>query len=225
MKNAKYKYVLVAAVVLGVSHLLTWALPFEHAWVVIWKGASVGLLALFAALNAKSLDGWLLTTVLVLSAVSDMLIVTIGSIEGGIAFMVADAIAITLYARNLAHPFFSLRSVAALTLVPLASLFSYVIVTDRAEAPNIAIFVTPLAAMTAFAWLSRFPRHLTAFGATLILLSDLLIFTRQGPLVGIPWLSYAVWLSYFAGEVMVCVGVVSVLTSSRDPNQAITARI
>jgi YhhN family len=215
MTHAKYTYVLVAAIIVGVSHLLTWAVPIEQAWVVIWKGASVGLLALFAGLNAREPDGYLLTVVLALSALSDVLIVTIGAIEGGIVFMIADVVAIVLYTRNLAHPLLSVRSVLPLAIIPLASLFGYFIVTDRAEAANIGIFVLPLAAMTAFAWLSQFPYRFVAIGATLVLMSDLLIFTRQGPLEGIPALSYAVWFSYFLGEVLICVGVVTMLTLRR----------
>jgi YhhN family len=223
MTNAKYNFVLVAAIIVGVSHLFTWAVPMEHAWVVIWKGASVGLLALFAGLNAREPDGYLLTVVLALSALSDVLIVTIGAIQGGIVFMIADVVAIVLYARNLAHPLLSVRSVIPLAIIPLASLFGYFIVTDRTEAANIGIFVLPLATMAAFAWMSRFPYRYVAIGATMILMSDLLIFARQGPLEGIPALSYAVWLSYFLGEVLVCIGVVTMLTDQAKPNARLSS--
>jgi hypothetical protein len=212
MKNENHVFVLGAAIFIGLSHGLTWAIAIDQVIVVLWKGLSVGALALYAGLNAKSRDGWLLTTVLALSALSDVLIVTIGPTEGGITFMIADLFAITLYARHLKYSIWQIKAWIPLCIIPLASLFGYLIVEDRNEAANIAIFVLPLATMAAFAWLSSFPRHLVGLGATMVLMSDLLIFARQGPLNGIPALSYAVWLSYFIGEVLVCIGVVSTLT-------------
>lgn len=214
MKNENHIYVLVAAVLIGVTHVLTWAISIDPVLTVLWKGCSVGALALYAALNAKDKNGWLLAFVLALSAMSDVLIVTIGSTPGGIAFMVADIFAIFLYARNLKTSFWDVKTWAPLFIIPLASLFGYFIVKDRNEALNIAIFILPLATMAAFAWLSKFPRHFVAVGATMILMSDLLIFARQGPLDGVPSLSYVVWLSYFIGEVLVTVGVVSRLNHS-----------
>jgi uncharacterized membrane protein YhhN len=212
MKSENYVWVLGAAIFIGLSHSLTWAFPIDHVIVVLWKGASVGALALYSGLNAKNRDGWLLTAALALSALSDVLIVTIGPTEGGIVFMIADMFAIALYARNLKYSLWQIKAWIPLCIIPLASLFGYFIVEDRNEAGNTAIFVLPLATMAAFAWLSNFPRHFVGLGATMVLMSDLLIFARQGPLDGIPALNYAVWQSYFIGEALVCVGVVSTLT-------------
>jgi len=68
--------------------------------------------------------------------------------------------------------------------------------------------------MAASAWLSRFPRRQVALGAAMFVASDLLIFARMGPLAGVApgWVGFAVWGLYFAGQALVCVGVVRALT-------------
>jgi uncharacterized membrane protein YhhN len=44
--------------------------------------------------------------------------------------------------------------------------------------------------------------------------SDLLIFARSGPLAGVAWAGFAVWPLYFAGQSMICVGVVRTLAQA-----------
>jgi uncharacterized membrane protein YhhN len=50
----------LAAIAAGVSYLASWALHLPTAEATAWKGSGVGLLALYAATQARSLDGWLL---------------------------------------------------------------------------------------------------------------------------------------------------------------------
>jgi uncharacterized membrane protein YhhN len=53
-----------AALVGGISYVGGWFLDLPPGWSTAWKGTGVGLLALYAALNARSLDGWLLAVVM-----------------------------------------------------------------------------------------------------------------------------------------------------------------
>lgn len=51
---------LAAAIVIGASHLVPTALELTGPAIVVWKGAGVALLALYALLRARSVDAVLL---------------------------------------------------------------------------------------------------------------------------------------------------------------------
>ena len=49
--------ILAAALVAGISYVAANLTPLPPVALVAWKGAGVGLLAFYAALNARALDG------------------------------------------------------------------------------------------------------------------------------------------------------------------------
>jgi uncharacterized membrane protein YhhN len=211
------RFILAAAIFIGISHVITWSIEMDDGVRLGWKFACVGTLALYAALCARSFDGWLITAVLLLSAFSDVFLETIGRVPGALSFIVADIIAITLYLRNL-------RSKLTMQACMLAGLFvlaivalAFVLPANRDEALAIAIFIVPLASMTAIAFMSRFPRPLVGLGTTMVLASDMLIFARMGPLQGTAFTAESVWLLYFIGEVLIAIGVTRVLRRDRRP--------
>lgn len=200
-------FVLIAALVAGFTYIGSWVLPLPPAAAIAWKGAGVGLLALYAALNARSLDGWLLAAVMAFGALGDVLLETHGFVVGGLAFLAGHFVAIGLYVRNR-------RTLTLGDLTYAAALFAFIVLSaylfplNRATAGPIALYATGLAAMTAAAWLSRFPRPLVAAGAIMFAASDLLIFLRTGrPALDIPPMSVAVWGLYFAGQALIVLGV------------------
>jgi uncharacterized membrane protein YhhN len=199
--------VLVAAIAAGLSFIGSWFLPLPPAAAITWKGSGVALLAVYAALHARSLDGWLLAGVMVFGALGDVLLETHGFVAGGAAFLVGHLVAIALYLRNRRPRLTAaewLIGVALLVLIPVAA---FVLPAVRATAGPIALYATGLGAMTAAAWLSRFPRPLVAAGAMMFAVSDLLIFARGGrPSVDILPVSIAVWGLYFAGQALIVLG-------------------
>lgn len=205
------RLVLFASILLGTAYAATWTVPVDEPIKLVWKFACVGSLALYAALRARSLDGWLLVAVLLCSAMSDVLLETAGQLVGGLSFIVADLFAIALYARN-ARAKASWRAWLATLLVMIeCAALAFALPADRDAAPGIAIFVLPLALMAAMAWHSRFPRPLVGLGAIMILGSDMLIFARMGPFEGVALINEAIWLVYFLGEVLVTIGVTGML--------------
>lgn len=199
---------LTAAIAFGLTYIGSWLLPLPPVAAVAWKGAGVGLLAVYAALNARSLDGWLLTVLLAFGALGDVLLETHGFVAGGLAFLAGHLVAIGLYLRNRCPlTFGSLTYAGALFAIIL--LTAYLFPLNRATAGPIAAYSAGLAAMVAAAWLSRFPRPLVAAGAIMFAVSDLLIFLRTGrPTLDIPPIHVAVWGLYFAGQALIAVGVV-----------------
>jgi uncharacterized membrane protein YhhN len=207
------RLVLIAALVAGVSYIGSWFLDLPPGASTAWKGAGVALLAVYAAVSARGRDGWLLAAVLAFGALGDVLLETHGLVTGAFAFLAGHLTAIALYLRN-RRPGPTARDWAAgLALLVAIPAIAYLLPVARDGAGLIAIYAGGLAAMTAAAWLSRFPRTLVALGAVMFAVSDLLIFLRTGrhALDGFP-MGLAVWGLYFGGQALIAVGVARTLT-------------
>ncbi len=199
--------ILLAAILAGASYLLASTLPLSQVANTTWKGAGVALLALYASQRARDLDGWLLVAVMAFGALGDMLIELRGLVAGAVAFLIGHLFAIALYLRN-RRPGPSLgQRLLAIVLVPATVATAFLLPGDRAMAPGVAFYALGLSLMAATAWLSRFPRYRVGLGAVLFVASDLLIFARAGPLSEAPWIGPAIWTFYFAGQVLICIGV------------------
>lgn len=206
-ETSNQKTLLAGAVLAGVSYLASGHLPIPVEVGVLWKGSGVTLLAVYAALRARTLDGWLICAVMAFGALGDMLLEVAGLTIGALAFLVGHLVAIGLYARwRRPRPSLSQILLAA-TLVPAVTVTAWLLPADRGGANGVAVYAFFLSLMAAFAWLSRFPRHRVGVGALMFVASDLLIFARTGPLAGLAWVSPAVWVLYFAGQALICVGV------------------
>jgi len=206
---------LVLSVIAGVSYVASWELSLAPAASTVWKGAGVTLLAVYAGLRARDLDGWLICVVMALGALGDVLLETSGLTTGALAFLVGHVAAIALYLRNRRARLTPSQILLALVLPPATVAIAYALPSDRAMAPGIALYSAGLSLMAACAWISRFPRLKTGLGAVMFVVSDLLIFARAGPLAGEAWVGYGVWGLYFAGQFLICVGVVATLAADR----------
>lgn len=190
----------------GLSYPLLWDHLPTPATTIAMKGAGVGLLALAAASRARSVDGWLLTSVLGLGAVGDVLL-EISLAAGAAAFAAGHIVAILLYRRN-RRPETDQRDWAIAALILLAAaLVPFILLQERPEAGPFTAYALLLGAMAASAWLSRFPRGLVAAGALLFLASDMLIAVRMAGDVG--GLGPPIWLLYYVGQLMIFLGVTS----------------
>ncbi|MDP3853512.1 lysoplasmalogenase family protein [Phenylobacterium sp.] len=208
---------LIAAVVAGVSYMFSWDLPLSQAQSLAWKGAGVGLLALYAALRARTLDGWLICAVMVFGALGDVLLGAAGLVTGAVAFLVGHLIAIWLYMRNRRAGITGRARLLASLLVAATVTVAFLLPDDRAGAPGVALYALGLSIMAACAWTSRFPRATTGIGAVMFVVSDLLIFAREGPLADQAWVGFGIWSLYFAGQTVICMGVTRTLARDAAP--------
>lgn len=209
------RLVLIAALVAGVSYIGSWFLGLPPGASTAWKGAGVALLAVYAALSARNLDGGLLAAVLAFGALGDVLLETHGLVTGAFAFLAGHLTAVSLYLRNRRRgPTAADWGVSVALLVAIPAI-AYLLPVARDGAALIALYATGLAAMTAAAWLSRFPRPFVALGAVMFAVSDLLIFLRTGrpALDGFP-MGLAVWGLYFGGQALIAVGAARTLTAN-----------
>lgn len=201
---------LIAAVIAGASYLYVGATGMSGPLAVAWKGAGVGLLAVYAALQARSTDGWLIALVMTFGAIGDVLLDAVGMTPGAAAFIVGHVFAIALYLRNRRSRLSSSQKWLATLVLPLAVLIAVWTVPLEGR-PLVGIYTAFVASMAAAAWISRFPRYRTGIGAMMFLASDLLIFARMGPLEGSAWAGFAVWGLYFAGQLLIVLGVTRTL--------------
>lgn len=210
-------WVLAAAVLAASSYVVGWFLPIPDWANVAWKGAGVSLLAVYAALSARGIDGWLLAVVMAFGALGDMLLETHGLVIGALAFLAGHLTAIGLYTRNRRRPLTPADWMVAAGIVVSVTVASYLLPPERAGAGLVALYALGLSAMAAAAWLSRFPRPLVAAGALMFCVSDLLIFLRTGrPDLDILPIGLAVWGLYFAGQALIAVGVVRGLRAAHS---------
>ena len=215
--NRLAKAVLIASILAGVSYVPSWNLGLPPAAELTWKGLGVALLALYAALNARTLDGWLLVVVMAFGALGDVLLGAAGLTVGALAFLAGHLVAIVLYLRN-RRPTPSRSQLAlAVVLVPAVVFIAFTLPADRGGAPGVAVYSLGLALMAATAWLSRFPRYRVGIGALMFVVSDLLIFGRNGPWPDNFATGLAVWGLYYFGQLLICVGVVETLKAAKPP--------
>lgn len=201
------KWIFWAAVLAGASYFFAGRLGIDGPAAIAWKGAGVGLLALWATTQARAFDGWLLAAVLALGALGDLLLETHGLTVGAVAFLVGHLVAIGLYLRNRRAATTGSQSALAAALLIGTPVISWMVSRDA----GVTLYAVALGAMAAAAWTSRFPRYRVGLGAVLFVISDLLIFARMGPLAGLALPDLLVWPTYFAGQAMIAWGVAGAL--------------
>ena len=216
--NGLARLALIAAIAGGVSYVAAWNMDLPLWPDAAWKGSCVGLLAVYAALQARTADGWLIAAVMALGMGGDVLLEVASLQVGAVSFLVGHLVAIWLYARNRRDGWTRSLPLAAVFVIAVAAL-SWSLPADRAGAPGVALYATGLAAMAAAAWISTFPRHMVALGALMFVVSDLFLFARLGPLQGQDWASFAVWGFYIGGQILIAVGVTGALRNRNIANQ------
>ena len=206
-----------AAILAGASYMLVVTNGWSGPLFTAWKGLGVGLLALWAAANAQSRDGWLIALVMALGAVGDVLLDAMGLEVGGTVFALGHMVAIWLYLRNRRVALTGSQKLLGLLTVPLAVFAAWRLPGATEGALHAALYTLFVAAMAATAWISRFPRYRTGIGAMMFLASDLFIFSRYGLLKGSLLPTLMVWPLYFGGQALIAWGVVTTLRAdSRD---------
>ena len=182
----------------------------EGTWGLLAKGASVGLLALYALLRTPAGkhrgDGLLLALALALASAGDVPI-ELDFITAGVLFALAHCLAVVLYLRNRHKRPSPVQKLMGLALLIGTPMVSYLLSGQAA----IAVYAAFLGAMAATAWMSHYPRYRVGTGAVLFVLSDWLIFARLGPYDLTPLPDLLTWPLYYVGQVMIATGIVQCL--------------
>lgn len=181
---------------------------------ILWKGAAVACLAAYAARRAKNADGWLLVAVMALGALGDMAL-ELDMVAGGGLFAAGHLVAIALFLRNPRARRTGSQWLAAMALLLGTPLVAALLALPDPRWPLAAGYAAVVGAMAASAWVSRFPRYRVGIGAVLFVISDLVIFAREGGHVpeAVSW--WLVWPLYYAGQFLIATGVVRTLRAGR----------
>ena len=199
----------------GLFYPLLWLLQVPQWSLIGAKGAGVGFLALAAARSAREMDGWLLALVLALGATGDVLL-EVNFAAGAASFALGHAVAILLYLRSRRPGQAGIE--VPIALVALAVIGPFLLLQGQEEQIAFTAYGALLGAMAASAWISRFPRRMVAAGALLFVASDLLIAARLG-MEARPWvIGLAIWYLYFAGQLLIYLGVSGVLAARKSPS-------
>lgn len=201
---------LLASLVAGISFFFVKDSHLPGLYQMAWKGAGVALLVGYALSRHKGADSRQIAAVMGFGALGDVLIEL--SLEAGaVAFLIGHLIAIHLYLRHRRPALaFSQKALAGVLLIAIP-LIAFLLPGDRSAAPGIALYSAGLAGMTASAWTSSFPRYQVGIGAVMFAASDLLIFSRLGPLASSPLPDLLIWPLYYFGQFLICTGVVGEL--------------
>ena len=201
---------LVASLIAGISYVFIrhGTVPDLFEW--LWKGAGVALLAIYALARHHGADSRQIAAVMAFGALGDVLIEL--KLEAGAAsFLVGHVIAIALYLRHRRPSQTFSQKAFALVLLVAIPLIAWLLPADRSAALPVAGYSLGLAGMTAAAWTSTFSRYQVGIGAVMFAVSDLLIFSRMGPLAQSIVPDLLIWPLYYFGQFLICTGVIGEL--------------
>lgn len=198
---------LLASLFFGISYLFVERSAMLGGFAILWKGACVGLLIPYVLRWRAVLDRPLLGLMLGLYAFGNMLL-EINLVWGAFLFVCGHIAAIFYFwrqRRDAAEP----SQLILAMVIPMASLIiGFFLVPSAAEKPGLLVYVAFVSLMAGSAWYSRFPRYRTGIGALLFLVSDLIIFAREGGLLPDNISGWLVWPLYYAGVFMIAIGIV-----------------
>lgn len=212
---AEHRPYLVLSLLFGISYFFVMDAPIGGLWLMLWKGAGVAFLAIYAARRAASVDGWLIAAVMAFGAAGDMAL-EISLIAGGALFAIGHLIAITLYLRNRREVTTASQKLAALALVVLTPAIAGLMAYPLPDWQVAAGYSLVVGAMAAAAWLSRFPRYRVGIGAVMFVISDLLIFGRESDEVSKNLAEWLIWPLYYGAQFLIATGVVQTLRGRKS---------
>lgn len=185
--------------------------PVGGVWLILLKGAAVALLAVYVAQRAREMDAALLVFALALGSLGDMGMELSMAVGGGL-FLLAHLLAIAFYLRHRRQALAPSQGALAIVILVVTPLTSFL-----AGAMNwaFALYGAVLGVMAAAAWTSAFPRYRVGLGAVLFVISDWLIFAREGIPETRAIADALVWPLYFLGQFLIAVGVVQSLRAKQ----------
>ncbi len=213
----KHRPWLLASLVAGVSYFFVADDPIGGVWLMLWKGAGVAFLAIYAAFRGRGPDGLLIAGALTFGALGDVAL-EVSFLVGGALFAVGHLIAISLYLRNRRPQSTGSQVLASACLLLFTPLIAG-LMTHPLDNWGVATAYSALVgAMAAAAWSSRFPRYRVGIGAVLFVVSDLLIFAREASVLPETVTGWLIWPLYFGGQFLIATGVIQTLRNRAERN-------
>jgi alkenylglycerophosphocholine/alkenylglycerophosphoethanolamine hydrolase len=202
--NSLDKLLLAISAVCGLVYLLTVNFqPYQGS--VMIKALSIAPLAVLAFRVLKTLDGFMLSMALVFSAIGDVMLGLHREdffIFGLLSFLVAHLFYTGLFARNFRRPLrtdVEQKMIIVCLLTFSAAMTMWLWSGLGAMKIPALIYLCAITLMCLAATLMDLSKRTVLIGAILFLLSDSLIAANKFK-TPIPLSSYAIWLTYYAGQ-------------------------
>ena len=197
---------LLISLLFGISYFFLRDSDLPGAYLMLWKGAGVGFIAVYAFVRLHRIDGKMLGAIMSLGAIGDM-VIEINLVAGAAIFLIGHFVAVLFYARFRRH---KLAFSQKLFVIILPIIVTYIAWTISGNVLA-AVYCFFVAAMASMAWSSRFPRYRVGLGALLFVVSDILIVGRMGMLETSALPDLFVWPLYYFGQFLIATGVVGTL--------------
>ena len=139
---------LLLSLLFGISYFFVMDSNIPGVYLIAWKGAGVGFLAVYALVRLHRLDGKIVGAIMALGAIGDMAL-EYDLFLGAGAFMAGHGLAILFYSRFRRHKLGFSQKVFAILLVPLSVLIAWTLPADRADAAGVAVYCLSVAVMAA----------------------------------------------------------------------------
>lgn len=197
---------LLASLIAGISYWFVAGSSIPGLYLILWKGAGVGLLAVYAWVHHPVRDAHRIALVMALGALGDM-VLEVSFTGGALAFLLGHLAAIALYVSHRRAGLSAAEKAVTAALLLGVPALSFAI-TGQVQ---VALYALGLGGMAAAAYASDFPRVRVALGAAMFVVSDLLIFARMGPMAESRIPHLLVWPLYYFGQFLITVGVIGAL--------------
>lgn len=179
-------------------------------YLIGWKGAAVGLLAIYAVLRHSSTDARLLAGAMALSASADMTLELYPALAL-LLFFASYLFGLALFLRNRRQTHSGSQKAAAMVLLLLTPFIAFLLTAHDTGVISVTLYALALGGMAASAWTSRFPRYRVGIGAVLLVAAKLLQLAGMGPLSGQVLPELLAWPLYYAAQFLICTGVIQTL--------------
>lgn len=185
-------------------------------YLIGFKGAAAGLLAIYALLRHAGTDTRLLAGSLALAAAGDITL-ELYPAYALIPFFGAHLFALNLYLRNRRQAPTGSQKLAAMAILILLPLIVALAMLGQPDFASASIYALTLSGMAAAAWMSRFPRYRVGTGALLIVAGHVLLVAGFAHPWGAPAASWLAWPLYYIGQFLVVTGVIQSLRGPSRP--------
>jgi uncharacterized membrane protein YhhN len=208
--NPLDKALIFISAVSSLFYLLTiYFQPYRGS--VIIKALSIAPIAWLTFRVLKTLDGLILSLVLIFSCIGDVMLGLHREdffIYGLVAFLIAHLFYIWLFTRNFPGLFrvSQKKQLGLLLLLVYSAAMTAWLWSGLGEMRLPAlVYLSVITLMCITATLADFSHSSIVFGAMLFLLSDSLIAVNKFKMQ-IPYSNYAIWITYYLGQCLIALG-------------------
>ena len=183
--------------------------------IVAWKGVFTLSLAASVYLLGKNFAARLIASSLLISAIADMLLVTVGMVASGLGFALAHSLALVAYRKTQLRRISRVRAILAIAFPILVTVGTCALLSFSNQPWALGLFVLLSSSMAATALLSRFPPWLSGAGAVIFTLSDVLFFADLALFDGMARLGWLTWICFATGYALVARGAIQFIAAQQ----------